>query len=85
MNWENKHYMKNTYNIQPVRNGIFILFCIFTISACDRNSSPEGRMSMKIESLQKNMIDSLQNQNRAILDSLSQIRKQLNEIKQLRK
>jgi len=77
--------MKNICNIQSVRNGIFILFCMFTISACDRNSSPEGRMSMKIESLQKNMIDSLQKQNRAILDSLSQIRKELNEIKELQK
>ena len=77
--------MKNINNTQSVRNGIFILFCVLTLSACDRNSSPEGRMSMKIESLQKNLIDSLQKQNRAILDSLSKIRKELNEIKELRK
>ena len=77
--------MKDTYNIQSVRNGTFIFFCMLTISACDRSSSPEGRMSIKIESLQKNMIDSLQKQNRAILDSLSQIRKELNEIKKLKK
>ena len=77
--------MNQTYNMHLVRNGIFILFCSMTISACDRSSSPEGRMSIKIESLQKNMIESLQNQNKAILDSLSQIRKELNEIKELKK
>ena len=77
--------MNQIYKMHPVRNGIFILFCIMTISACDRTSSPEGRMSLKIESLQKNMIDSLQKQNKAILDSLGQIRKELNEIKQLKK
>jgi len=77
--------MKNINKIQSIRNGMFILFCMLTISACDRSSSPEGRMSIKIESLQKNMIDSLQKQNRAILDSLSQIRKELNEIKELKK
>ena len=77
--------MTQIYNLQPLRNGIFILICSMTISACDRTSSPEGRMSLKIESLQKNMIDSLQKQNRAILDSLSKIRQELNEIKELKK
>ena len=77
--------MTQLYNLQPLRNGIFILICSTTISACDRTSSPEGRMSLKIESLQKNMIDSLQKQNRAILDSLSKIRQELNEIKELKK
>ena len=38
-------------------------------------------MSLKIESLQKEMIESLQQQNRAILDSLGKIREDLNEIK----
>ena len=80
-----KTHMKNIYNIQSVRNGIFILFCSMTLGACDRTSSPEGRMSLKIENLEKNMIDSLQKQNRAILDSIGQIRKELNEIKQLKK
>ena len=77
--------MNQAYGLQPVRNGIFILLYMITISACDRTSSPEGRMSLKIESLQKNMIDSLQKQNKAILDSLSKIRKELNEIKELKK
>ena len=55
------------------------------MSSCDRSSSPEGRMSIKIESLQKQMIDSLAQQNRAILDSLSKIRTELNELKQGKK
>ena len=59
-----------------------LLFSVFAITACDRSSSPEGRMSIKVEQLQKEMIDSLRQQNRAILDSLSKIRQELNEIKQ---
>jgi hypothetical protein len=42
-------------------------------------------MSLKIESLQKEMIDSLRQQNRSILDSLGKIREDLKEIKQLKK
>lgn len=64
---------------------ILIFFCILTMGACDRSSSPEGRMSIKLESLQKEMIDSLKVQNKAMLDSLSKIRMELNEIKQLKK
>lgn len=60
------------------------IVCIL-LSACGRDSSPEGRMTMKLEDLQKEMIDSLFKQNRAILDSLGQIRRELNEIKQTRK
>jgi nucleoside-triphosphatase THEP1 len=56
----------------------FILF----LSSCDRNSSPEGRMSIKLENLQKEMIDSLQKQNKAILDSIGKIREELNELRQ---
>ena len=49
------------------------------------SSSPEGRMTMKLEELQKQMMDSLQNQNKMIRDSLSAIRSELNEIKQQNK
>ena len=52
------------------------------LTACGRESSPEGRMSMKLEDLHREMVDSLKQQNRAILDSLSKIREELNEIKQ---
>lgn len=63
---------------------MFIVISILAMSACDRNASPEGRMSIKLEDLQKEMIDSLKQQNRAILDSLGKIREDLNEIKQLK-
>lgn len=74
--------MKPVQGRQLIRNGMLICLCIFTITACDRTSSPEGRMSLQIEQLQKEMIDSLQQQNKAILDSLGKIRQELNEIKQ---
>lgn len=38
-------------------------------------------MTMKLEELQKQMMDSLQNQNKMIRDSLSAIRSELNEMK----
>ena len=52
-----------------------------TLNACDRSSSPEGRMSIKIENLQREMIDSLKIQNQAILDSLGKIREEINLLK----
>ncbi|MEO6454277.1 MAG: hypothetical protein ABIN97_09405 [Ginsengibacter sp.] len=61
----------------------FISIVIF--SACDRTSSPEGRMSIKMESVQKEMIDSLKQQNKAILDSLGKIREELKEMRQAKK
>lgn len=73
--------MKHLHGRQLIRNGMIASICILAITACDRSSSPEGRMSIKIDSLQKEMIESLQQQNRAILDSLGKIREDLNEIK----
>jgi hypothetical protein len=73
--------MKHVHGRNLVRNGLIISLCIFAITACDRSSSPEGRMSLQIESFQKEMIGSLQQQNKAILDSLGKIREELNEIK----
>ena len=57
---------------------IFVLF--FSLAACGKSSSPEGRMSMKIEELNL-QIDSLKQQNSLILDSLSSISKQLGNLK----
>ena len=72
--------MKKTfYNLPGL---VIILFTAFILTACDSSSSPEGRMTMKLEDLQKQMMDSLKYQNKAILDSLSAIRSELNEIKQ---
>lgn len=67
-----------------VRNGLQACLIFLVMSACDRNSSPEGRMSIKLEDLQKEMIDSLKHQNKAILDSLGKIREDLKEIRQRR-
>jgi len=56
-------------------------FVLLGFISCGTNSSPEGRMTEKIETLQKEMLDSLQQQNRAILDSLGQIRQEIEELK----
>lgn len=58
---------------------ISVILLIFT--ACERNSSPEGRMSIKLEDLQKEIREDMKQQNKAILDSLGKIREELNELK----
>jgi len=60
---------------------VLLITCI-VFSSCEQSSSPEGRMTLKLEQLQQTMMDSLKQQNAAILDSLSAIRNELNEIKQ---
>ncbi len=72
--------MKYTYH-KIARNIIFSLIILFLISSCGENSSPEGRMTNKMEELHQEMIDSLMQQNRAVLDSLRNIRTELNELK----
>jgi hypothetical protein len=64
---------------------VLIFLAIFFTVACRENSSPEGRMNLKIESLQREMLDSLTKQNRAILDSLGKIREELKQVRQLRR
>lgn len=49
-----------------VRNGD-LSFLLFLLIACSENSSPEGRMRIKLEDLRREMIDSLKKQNAAIL------------------
>lgn len=71
--------------VSSLRITIIVLFIPIVLIACDRSSSPEGRMTMKLEELQKQMMDSLQHQNNMIRDSLSAIRSELNEIKQQNK
>lgn len=66
-----------------VKKIISIFMAVAFFSSCGRDSSPEGRMSIKLEELQKTMTDSLMLHNRAILDSLGKIRAELNELKQL--
>jgi len=57
-----------------------IMFVLITLVACGSGSSPEGRSKLRDETL-RNEIDVLKNQNRAILDSIRLINKDLNEIK----
>ncbi|MBA2499582.1 MAG: hypothetical protein H0V30_07640 [Chitinophagaceae bacterium] len=73
--------MKKTKWILSV-NKLFLFSIFILLIACDRSSSPEGRMTIKLEELQQQMQDSLAQQNRKILDSLSAIRQELNAIKQ---
>ena len=62
-----------------------LLILFFSLLAgCGPNASPEGRMTLKLEQ-QQEVIDSLKQQNRAILDSLSRIRQDLQELKALQK
>ncbi len=71
--------MKKINITSIVRNGV-LSFLLFLLIACGENSSPEGRMRMKLEDLHKEMIDSLKKQNEAILDSLSKIREDLRKL-----
>jgi rRNA-processing protein FCF1 len=70
---------------QYVRNFFITSVCIFLLTSCDRSSSPEGRMSMKLEDLQQEMVSNLKQQNQAMLDSLSKIRKEIRELKEVKK
>ena len=57
-----------------------LLFIIaISLTACGSNSSPEGRMTNKVEELRKEL-DSLKMQNASILDSLGKINQHLQKI-----
>jgi len=72
---------------QTVRILSYFLVLSLTLieSSCGRDSSPEGRMSLKLESLQKELIDSLRHQNSTMLDSLSKIRVEIEALKDTKK
>jgi hypothetical protein len=62
----------------------FVSLCLIIIAAvvsCGQEASPEGRMSLKLETLQKEMRENAQQQNKAMLDSLGKIREAINELK----
>jgi hypothetical protein len=67
---------------KTVLSQALLFICIVALSACGRDSSPEGRMSIQYENLQRELIDSLKQQNEAILDSLSKIREELRKLQQ---
>lgn len=56
---------------------IFIL--LLSVAACGENSSPEGRMTVKIDAIKKE-IDSLKKQNVIILDSLQKMNADLRRL-----
>lgn len=68
-------------NSSTLRCGVLISVILLIFTACERNSSPEGRMSIKLEDLQKEIREDMKQQNKAILDSLGKIREELNELK----
>ena len=79
-----RHFKINYLNKKPllIRKAALTVILINLFTSCDRSSSPEGRMSIRLENLQKEMIDSLKIQNKAILDSLGKIREDLRKVQQ---
>ena len=53
---------------------------LFSLVGCGRESSPEGRSQIRDEHIQRE-IDSLKNQNNALLDSVRIINKEINRLK----
>jgi len=61
----------------------FTLLAFMTLLvSCDRSSSPEGCMGLKLEDLQQQMLDTMQQHNRALLDSISQLRREITALKE---
>ncbi|WP_428664160.1 hypothetical protein [Runella sp.] len=58
----------------------FAIVLLLSCTACSSESSPEGRSKIRDEKLQAE-IEHLNRQNRAVLDSLSAIRTELNALK----
>jgi hypothetical protein len=57
-----------------------ILFSLLIIlSACGADSSPEGRMTKKIQEIQMDF-DTLKMNQRALIDTLSKLREDLNNL-----
>lgn len=61
---------------------VLVLIALLSVSfiACGPESSPEGRMGLKLDKIQQSF-DSLKAQNAALADSLHQIRLELSAIK----
>lgn len=62
--------------------GLILFLGTITLNSCGKTSSPEGRMAVKVETLQKDMLDKMETQHQAILDSLGIIRQELDALKQ---
>ena len=53
---------------------------LLALAACGRESSPEGRSEIRREKMQRKL-DSVMQQDRAILDSIRLINKEIRELK----
>jgi len=58
---------------------LFALSLVVLLTACDSNSSPEGRMTNKMEEVRREF-DTLKLQNERILDSLGKINERLQRL-----
>ena len=58
---------------------LLILILNVVLLSCDSNSSPEGRMTNKLETIRQEF-DSLKKQNAMILDSLSKLSQQVQQL-----
>ena len=56
-----------------------VLLVIVLLTACGPESSPEGRMTIKMEDIRKEF-DTLKQQNERILDSLGRINERLQKL-----
>ena len=65
-----------------LRSILLACFAAIIASSCGRDSSPEGRMEMKLEKLQNEMLENQKRQNAAILDSLRSIREEIIKLQQ---
>ncbi len=60
---------------------LFVFLLCVSLSSCDSNSSPEGRMTNKMEDIRREF-DTLKAQNEKILDSLRSINERLQKIEE---
>ena len=60
---------------------LLVLALSVILLSCDSNSSPEGRMTNKMEDIRQEF-DSLKKQNAMILDSLGKISEQVKKLKE---
>ncbi len=58
---------------------LIALFLVVLLTACDSNSSPEGRMTNKMEDI-RHEFDTLKMQNERILDSLGKMSERLQKL-----
>ena len=58
---------------------LLIIILAIVLLSCDSNSSPEGRMTNKLESIRQEF-DSLKKQNAMIMDSLSKLSQQVQKL-----